>query len=299
MPDLAERIRTYVDTAQPPVRLEDVKSTVDQHQREGRRTRIEYRRRSLLTGALIGAAIVALVGVLVGIFGNGKGERHPRSLDLAMAPASVVLHSVATIADGQSPLVPGPGQSLHVRELGASITNGFASTRGSNSTEGQEGSWTYYEQFVRQTWTSPTGPNATSTSNVGVPQFLTKADEEAWKAAGSPSISTGAGGSLPNPYYDVTDLPTDPTKIAAYMANQPGLPASNLSSSAEGRFNEASQYLGAGASSRQRAALYSFMATLPGVVNYGPATTLGTGLSGVAIGIPGHDGERVAGCHRP
>lgn len=35
MPDLAERIRTYVDTAQPPVRLDDVKSTVDQHQREG------------------------------------------------------------------------------------------------------------------------------------------------------------------------------------------------------------------------------------------------------------------------
>lgn len=243
----------------------------------------------MLTGALVAAAIVALVAVLAGIFGNGNGEEHPRSVNLAMA----LLHSLATIADGQSPLVPGPGQYLYLRELGASITNGFAPTRGTSSTEGQEGSWTYYEQYVRQTWTSPTGPKATSTSNVGVPQFLTKADEEAWKAAGSPPISTGAGGSLPNPYYDVTDLPTDPTKIAAYMANQPGLPASNLSSDPVWQFNEASEYLGAGASSEQRAALYSFMPTLPGVVNYGPATTLGTGLSGVAIGLPGHDGERV------
>ena len=103
---------------------------------------VQYRRRSLLTGALVAAAIAALV-VVWWHLRKRDGERHPRSVHLAMAPASVVLHSVATIADGHSPLVPGPGQSLYVRTLGASITNGFAPTRGSYSTEGQEASWTY------------------------------------------------------------------------------------------------------------------------------------------------------------
>jgi hypothetical protein len=297
MPDLAERIRSYVDTAQPPVSLEDVKSTVDRHQYKGRRSRVEHGRRPLLAGAVAAAAIVALVAVLVGVFGKGNGGEHARSVNLAMAPASVVLHSLATIADEQSPLVPGPGQYLYVRVLGASETNGFAPPSDGivqSPTEGQKGFWTYYEQYVRQTWTSPTGPNATSTSTVGVPQFMTNADQEAWKAAGSPPFSAPVpGGNLPNPYYDVTDLPTNPSKITAYMASQPGLPAGNLSSDPVWQFDEASEYIGAGASSGQRAALYSFMATLPGVVNYGPVTTLGTALSGIAIGIPGHDGERA------
>ena len=81
--------------------------------------------------------------------------------------------------------------------------------------------------------------------------------------------------------------------MAAYLAIQLSGSKKNLTGSEISLFDEAAQFLGAGASAAQRAALYSFMAMLPDVVNYGPTTTLGTGIQGTAIGIPGHDGEVV------
>jgi hypothetical protein len=289
MLDLDERIRTYIETAQPQVTLDEVKTTVARHRLETAPRRVARPKRVLLGGAFVAAVVVTLIAVLIANVGTGQGGKKLKPVNLAMAPASKVLRTVAMVADGENPLVPGPGQYLYVRTLGASVVTDGAKL----PSTGQEVYWTYYEQGVRQVWTSPAGPNATSTAVVGVPQFLTTADRTDWQDAGSPPISAAGGGNLPTPYYDVADLPTDPTKIAAYMASQPGLPAENLASSPVWQFDEASQYLGAGASAAQRAALYIFMSTLQGVVNYGTTTTLGTGLNGIAIGIPGRNGERV------
>ncbi len=293
MPDLAERIRNYVDVAQPSVTLEQVKATLNQqsHGSNGGSKVLYAHRRSVLVGGLVAGGIAASLAAFLSLSATdgGGGTSHKPGIDLATAPATVVLRTVADVATSQTALVPGPGQFLYVRKLGASEeSQGFTSPA-----TGLHSSWTYYGQYVTQTWTSPTGPNSSSVGEVGVPQFLTNADQVAWQANGSPPIMTGGSGGLITPYYDVTDLPTDPTKIAGYLRSQPGLPNPDLSSNPVWQFDEAAEYLGAGASSQQRAALYSFMATLPGVVNYGTVTTLGTGQTGTAIGIPGRNGERV------
>ena len=62
----------------------------------------------------------------------------------------------------------------------------------------------------------------------------------------------------PIPYYDVTDLPTHLTKIAADMANQPGLPAAISPAVRRGGSIRLPNTLVPASLSRQRAALYSF-----------------------------------------
>lgn len=292
MIELDEAIRDIIEAELVPVTAAEVMSgprTVHVSVRPWRAKGASHRRRWFVTGGLVVGGVAALIAALLTTSATGGGGGRTKPVHLSIAPASEVLRSVATLADKQSAVVPGPGQYLYVRTLGASGLGGGAKSL----TTGKEVHWAYYSQNVTQTWTSPTEPGATSTGQVGIPQFLTTADRAAWQDAGSPAIGAQAQGGSPPPYYDVTDLPTDPTQIAAYIARHAGGSAGNVSGSPEWQFDQATLYLGAGASAAQRAALYSFMATLPGVVNYGTTITLGTGLSGIAIGFPGDSDLRI------
>jgi hypothetical protein len=152
--------------------------------------------------------------------------------------------------------------------------------------------WNYYVQGVTQEWTSRSGTEASSTFATGQPQFLTEADRSAWQAAGSPPIEVGGGGSLPAVYYDVTDLPTDSSQMASYIATQTQIPgASNPSPVSQ--FDVATQFLIHGASSAQRAALFQYMASLPGVKNLGVSQALGSGKSGETLAVLGTQGRQV------
>jgi hypothetical protein len=291
MLDMREQLAEYADTLPPPVTISDVQRLVDRPKNYKLRSPLLRHPRLTLSAvaglAVATALLIAVISVVSG--GSSKGPAS-HSGALSSAPDTAVLDKLASLADDQTPLVPGAGQYLYVRTLGASpVTQGFKSPG-----TGRQETWTYYEQVLTQRWTTPGQPSAATSGEVGVPEFLTNADQAAWQSAGSPPITPGAGGPPPAPYYDVSALPTDPGQIGAYLASHADPPSSDQANNPVLQFDEATQYLGAGASAAQRAALYSFMASLPGVVNYGNARTLGTNVSGIAIGIPAkHNGETV------
>jgi hypothetical protein len=152
--------------------------------------------------------------------------------------------------------------------------------------------WHYYIQTFTQQWTGPSGANASTTFATGQPQFVTKADQVAWQAAGSPPIEIGGGGSPPAVYYNVTNLPTDPSQMAAYFATQTQIPGASNSNPGD-QFDVAVGFLSHGASSAQRAALFRYMATLPGVKSLGWTQALGNGVSGETLAVQGTMGREI------
>ena len=108
-----------------------------------------------------------------------------------------------------------------------------------------------------------------------------------WEQAGSPLIESSYGGGGTPLYYDVANLPTDPSKMSAYFASQ-----ADLVQAADGPlntlwdFSTAATFLESGASGPQRAALLEYMATIPGVVDAGSGTTLGTKQTGTIFAMP-------------
>ena len=227
-----------------------------------------------------GAALVAAAAVVVALLASSTSG--PTSAP-SRASASIVLRRAALAADAQQPLVPGPGQFLYVRLLvGSRAGYDFFLATGPPRQLSR-----YYVQSMNQLWTAPSGPNRQTMTVVGQPQFITQADRSLWREAGSPPIESGYGSGTAPPYYDVTDLPTDPSKMAAYFTSQSDLP----SAPADGRdglwdFSTAASFLENGASATQRAALLEYMATIPGVSNDGTGTTLGTKETGTILSIP-------------
>lgn len=67
MPDLDERIRTYVDTAQPTVTISEVKEHLNENRTAGRGSRMPSRR-WLLSGVVAVASVAALVAVSIGVW---------------------------------------------------------------------------------------------------------------------------------------------------------------------------------------------------------------------------------------
>jgi len=273
MPDLDERIRIYVDTAQPTVTIDEIRTYLTQNQST---VRTPSRRAWLLGSSLVAAGIAALVAALLAFPNDGPGKSPPAS-------AATILRHAAMVADSQQPLVPGPGQFLYVRLL----DGGREASELSPIADGGRTLSRYYVQEALEQWTSPTGSNRQAFTVVGQPEFITEADRQLWEHAGSPLIESGYGGGGTPPYYDVTNLPTDPSKMSTYFASQ-----ADLVQTAGGQlntlwdFSTAAAFLENGASGPQRAALLEYMASIPGVSDSGSGTTLGTEQTGTIFAMP-------------
>ena len=229
--------------------------------------------------ALVAAAVMALSFATL-LTSTTSGPQQTRSS--AGVIAHRVLISEATLAAAEPPDVPGPGQWLYVQTTSGSITSS-----GSNTAI-----WNYYIHIFSQQWTEPSGANASSAFVTGQPQFITKVDLATWQAAGSPPIEIGGGGPPPAVFYDVTNLPTDPTHMAAYFATQTQIPGASSSNPGD-QFDVAVGFLSHGASSAQRAALFQYMATLPGVKSLGWTQALGNGDTGETLAVPGTMGREI------
>lgn len=273
MPELAERIRTYVDLAQPSVSMSEIEGALN---RRRPLRAVRRRRRRLSGGILVSAGVVTIVAVLLAM-------PQPSPNGTSSASAATILNGAAAVADSQQPLVPGPGQFLYVRLLdGSGGAEDFFPQTGPERTLAR-----FYTQETLEQWMSPTGPNRQAFTTVGQPEFYTEADRQLWEQAGSPLIESGYGFGGGPPYYNVANLPTDPSKMSAYFASQ-----ADLVQAAGGRLNTlsdfsiAADFLERGASGEQRAALLKYMATIPGVTDDGPGTTLGTKQSGTILAMP-------------
>ncbi len=281
MPDLDERIRTYVDSAQPTVTMSEVKERLNEKRPTGRGSAMPSRR-WLPSGVVAVAGVAALVAGLLTIPNAGPHRPSPASRSWSTSAATILRHT-AMVADSQQPLVPGPGQFLYVELLdGAREAQPFVPATGAGHALSR-----YYVQETLEQWTSPTGGNHQTGSVVGQPEFITEADRQIWEQAGSPLISSGYSSGGTPPYFDVANLPTDPSQMSAYFASQ-----ADLVQAADGPlntlwdFSTAATFLESGASGPQRAALLEYMATIRGVVDDGSGTTLGTKQTGTIFAMP-------------
>jgi hypothetical protein len=275
MLELGEQLRDFIDSGVTPIAPEEVMA-------------VEYRfggatfggppqRPILRTGvyaALVAVVAAALVVICLVLPNSKVGP------GVTPASAATVLNSAAAQAQAQKPLVPGPSQYLYVRTLVSGINGGTLGNTSSTMV------W-YDVQEVWQTWSSPLAAGVTHSEVVGQPEFITGADRASWVAAGSPPLLSGYSGGGSPPYYDVLRLPTHPSEIEAYFAEQPGLPSSpTVGHDAAWQFTTAAAFLQNGASSAQRAALLRYMSTIPGVRLIGTATSIGTDRKGSVLSIP-------------
>jgi hypothetical protein len=272
MHDLREQIRDLVDSGADPVSAQEVWAS-QRSPRTGRLRRpAPFRFRRTIKYAVTAAAILALV--VVGLILVPSDTR----LNTPAASAAAVLKKAAKEAAAEPALVPGPGQFLYVRMLDGSI-EGIGSPPDSRVER-------FYAQELIQVWSAPGAQGVNTSEVVGVPRFVSGADRAAWQADGAKPLESGFSGGGETTYFDVADLPTDPSEMAAYFAKQSYLPVD----AAHGRdavweFGTALDFLENGASSTQRAALLRFMATIPGVADQGSATTLGTDETGTLLSI--------------
>ena len=274
MLELREEIRQFIDSGADAVTVDEIVAAHPSagpgpgHGDDARRHRHGHRRVAA-AGVLVAAAVA--VGLVVA----------PWNAQLGTPPASAgaLLKEAAKAAVSEPALVPGPGQFLFVRTLEGSI-DGTGSTPDARVER-------FYVQEVHQVWSVPGGPGASTWEIVGVPRFVSGADREAWEADGSQPLESGFGAGGTATYYDVADLPTKASRMAAYFANQSYLTIDrSYGRDAVWEFVTAADFLQSGASSTQRAALLRFMATIPGVRDRGSARTVGTDSTGTLLSIP-------------
>jgi hypothetical protein len=280
MLELDERLRDFIDRGAAPVRADEVLA-----RRPARPLRLRARANATHLWHPVGVAVaaVAVMAALVGFVATRPGGPPTHVAGGvrggAEGTSASVLDHAAAAADDQQPLLPGPGQFLYVRTLvGSQEATAFS--------PGHRMSRFYVEE-MDETWTAPDSASSHNSTVVGQPEFITGADRAAWEAAGSPPIDSGYSSGGTAPYYDVTDLPTDPSQMSAYFATQPYLQVDpTYGRDTAWEFEAAVDFLQAGASSTQRGALLRFMATLPGVQAVGTSTTIGTGLPGETLRLP-------------
>lgn len=280
MPELDERIRAYIDAGARPVRIDEIVHAPGR--RGSHRVTLRWGSRKLVIAAAIPVVLAALV--LTVVLDGTPVDNSPHGRHVPMS-ATAVLARAAAVANAQTALVPGPGQYLYDQALEGTV-NGETFVGGQLSSR-------FYIESIEQVWTSPSGPDARTIETIGQPIFVTPSDRANWQAAGSPAIGHGGDLASPPPYFDVANLPTTPSKMAAYFASQSYLPPPPAQASdSPWAFYVTCEFLQAGASSAQREALLKYMATIPGVFDAGSATSLGTKQTGTLLELPtNHPGE--------
>jgi hypothetical protein len=139
----------------------------------------------------------------------------PGSPDGPNVAVAAVLRHLAQVAANQSPTVQlGAAEYLYVDSEDDYVT----------AVQGPDG-YRYLQPEERDVWIGADGSGRLITT-AGQPVFLTPADQAAWIAAGSPTISTapsdtafGACGLSDGP-TDLSTLPTDPTTLGQLIAER-------------------------------------------------------------------------------
>jgi hypothetical protein len=270
MSDVHEQLRDFIEFNCAPVSAEEVMDTsklrVSHHHRASRGRR-------LTRGfALVAAAAVLITIVVTVIPGTRSAVAPPAS-------AATFLATIASTAAKEPALIPGPGRYLYVASINSVTT-------GQDSARSKKYFW-YVTNEVQQTWTSSKAAGHQTDSGVGRPLFLSPTDRRLWESYGSPPFEIYSRIVRTPTYYDVTDLPTKASLMAAYFKGQYDIPPREPhENGALWDIPTAVEFLQNGASSLRRAALLRFIASGPGVRLGGRATSIATHRTGTVIAIP-------------
>jgi hypothetical protein len=277
MPDLADQIRQFIDDGAPPLTIEEIAGARVRVWVGGQQDSTARRRPHRHTGWRLTVAGTAILLVAVGL-AIVPSSRPARSETAAAA----VLDQLAGKASQTAASVPGPGEYLYTQALEGTVSFSDPPSRESPIQRG----WAYYIEGASEDWSAPTGPGRSVFYYTGGPLFMTAADRAAWLADGSQPIGVGWAYG-PAVYYDVAGLPTKASRVKAYLTRQPGLGGDTEGNNPSWQFDTATEFLAAGASAKQRAALYQYMKSIHGVKDLGISRTVETHLSGVTLGLPG------------
>lgn len=275
MPELSERIRGFVESAEPPVKLEEVRQVV-----ESRPRRRRLYRAVVMAGCL--AIVVVIVAAVVAVH---TGAKHARIKTATSHPTvRAQLHQIALMAARAPIASPGPNQWLGIEQEMAIAA--YVSQVGDTPTPDAKSTI----NVTVDTWADTTGQACVSASTQPA-LFDSPANQAAWAAAGltdqpDPQPVTGCDsiiqgdtvGSLTEAtgVIDVSALPTDPASLAQELeTGTTGIPAVDQVTPQPGinaAFQRATVLLvgpDSGATSQFESALYDALATIPGVTGLG------------------------------
>jgi hypothetical protein len=288
MPDLSERIRDLVETAEVPVTLSDVREIVD-----GRPNR---RRRSRPAIASV-SVLLAAAAVVVGLVLVPSLHSQPPVRTAPTQTAAVQLQRIALTAGRQPVASAGPNQWLHTEQ--AMSIAAYVSQVGTTPTPDAKATI----NATIGTWSDTTGQACVSAATDPA-QFASPANQAAWTDAGltdqppnqpvtgCESIIQGdTVGALTQAtgVIDVSALTLDSATLSRDLeAGTTGIPAVDdvaTSAGASAAFERATILLigpDSGATPAFESALYGALSTIPGVDALGPVTAH-SGRSGVGF----------------
>lgn len=160
--------------------------------------------------AAVAAVLVALPTLILG----GEGQVQPAVGQVLRAAAAV-----AATQPAEPP--PGPGQYFYTRSREAYLTSVGFNPRCATHPCDREHPWEATRQWsvlaprIRQTWIAANGGGRARVVSAK-PEFLTAGQRRAWKAAGSPHLSSGQVEDFAlagQPFLDTSDLPTRPKAL--------------------------------------------------------------------------------------
>jgi hypothetical protein len=230
-----------------------------------------WRRRRLIPAALVATAAMAIAALIVVTGSSGPGVSEA---------AAEALRQQARIAAAQ-PAIPPPksGQYLYTKTRETGLI----------SHASRSGGYRYWNTVLRESWLGTDSPGRLRTV-AGRDVFLTPDDRSAWRAAGSPPLtSNGFCGqricddraSHGLRVRDLSDVPTDPDRVQQLIEQR------KLESGPPG---DAETFAIIGDLLREtyappkfRAALYRVASQLPDIKLLG-AVRDGAGRKGVAVG---------------
>lgn len=171
-------------------------------------------RRSRLRLVAALAAVAALLVALPTLILGGDGQVQPAVGQVLRAAAAV-----AATQPVEPP--PGPGQYFYTRSREAYLTTVGFNPRCATHPCDREHPWEATREWsalaprIRQTWIAANGAGRARVVSTK-PEFLTPAQRKAWKAAGSPQLSSGGVEDFAltgQPFLDTSDLPTEPKAL--------------------------------------------------------------------------------------
>jgi hypothetical protein len=163
--------------------------------------------------AAVAAAAVLLVATSTLILG-GDGQVQP-------AVGKVLREAAAIAATQPAEPAPGPGQYFYTRSREAYLTTVGFNPRCETHPCDREHPWEATRQWsaltprFRQTWIAANGAGRARVVSAK-PEFLTPGQRGAWRAAGSPHLSSGEvedSAISGQPFLDTSDLPTRPEAL--------------------------------------------------------------------------------------
>jgi hypothetical protein len=187
---------------------------IEHSQRPPARAAIPAWRRSRLRLAAALAAVAALLVALPTLILDGGGKVQP-------ALGQVLRTAAAVAATQPAEPRPGPGQYFYTRSREAYLSSVGFNRRCERHPCDREHPWEATRAWsvlvprIRQTWIAANGAGR-ARAVAAKPEFLTAGQRKAWKAAGSPHLSSGGVEDFAlsgQPFLDTSNLPTQPKAL--------------------------------------------------------------------------------------